>query len=268
MDDQRCPLEEGQPGAAEATAAAALEERIGERPRRAPLGLEGSGAPGALAPKGGGHQLQSAPRHRELPAPASPGAASWGTCHLARPPERGVRLVSLGVGVGGQALLPSPPGGRAGGGGPGQLGALDGWGGRGGALPGLTAAPHSPALADRLAADRGPLRPHRQLPEPPAGRPEGQRGQPAGAARHPRQPGAPAWRRGPPGARRRVLQHAHQVPGRLQGRWAPGPQAHPRPLQWGLLASSWVGAEERLAGSAGVTERPRVVRPGAFLPGP
>lgn len=114
MDDQRCPLEEGQPRAAEATAAAALEERIGERPRRAPLGLEGSGAPGALAPKGGGHQLQSAPRHRELPAPASPGAASWGTCHLARPPERGVRLVSLGVGVGGQALLPSPPGGRAG----------------------------------------------------------------------------------------------------------------------------------------------------------
>lgn len=30
MDDQRCPLEEGQPAAAEATAAPTLEERIGE----------------------------------------------------------------------------------------------------------------------------------------------------------------------------------------------------------------------------------------------
>lgn len=30
MDDQRCPLEEGQAGAAEATAAPTLEERAGE----------------------------------------------------------------------------------------------------------------------------------------------------------------------------------------------------------------------------------------------
>lgn len=43
MDDQRCPLEDGQPGAAEATAAPSLEERIGEHPGGAPLGLEGAG---------------------------------------------------------------------------------------------------------------------------------------------------------------------------------------------------------------------------------
>lgn len=36
MDDQRCPLEEGQPGAAEAMAAPALEERMGEHRRPRP----------------------------------------------------------------------------------------------------------------------------------------------------------------------------------------------------------------------------------------
>ncbi|EQB77116.1 G-protein signaling modulator 1 isoform 3-like protein [Camelus ferus] len=42
MDDQRCPLEEGQPAAAEATAAPTLEERMGEHLRSAPLGLKGA----------------------------------------------------------------------------------------------------------------------------------------------------------------------------------------------------------------------------------
>lgn len=121
----------------------------------------------------------------------------------------------------------------------------------------------SPALHDGLAPDRGILRPHRQLPEPPAGRPAGQRGQPAGASDHPQQRRAPPrpWRA--PGARRRLLQHAHQVPGGLR----PGQAWLMAPLpstcvvgtcvswgvRWVLVPPSQVMFEGLLGDSASVT---------------
>ncbi|KAJ8797541.1 hypothetical protein J1605_017273 [Eschrichtius robustus] len=76
MDDQRCPLEEGQPAAAEATAAPTLEERIGE-----PAGAGAGPLPLLQCSEGGADQLRSAPCHREPHVPALPKAASRETCN-------------------------------------------------------------------------------------------------------------------------------------------------------------------------------------------
>uniref|UniRef100_A0A5F5PLG4 G protein signaling modulator 1 n=1 Tax=Equus caballus TaxID=9796 RepID=A0A5F5PLG4_HORSE len=209
MDDQRCPLEEGQPGAAEATAAPNLEERIGEcLPRECLEGCRGQGRspPPLHCPRkplllrGGADQLQSAPCHCELPSPAaSPRAASWEACnHPASRMYRVRRTGGLGVGVGSKAsschLLGAPGGGRGAAKSGWDLGSLEmplgalcprECGGLGcahssqspcrpsPAPPSLRPDPQwpcrSPALADSLPPDRRVLRPHRQLAEPPAG---------------------------------------------------------------------------------------------------
>lgn len=88
MDDQRCPLEEGQPAAAaEATASPSLEERIGEQPL-----LQGSRA-GRTSCEGPVTVSSASPPRPKLP----PGR------RVITPPSRtqGVR-----AGVGGRALPP------------------------------------------------------------------------------------------------------------------------------------------------------------------
>lgn len=267
MDDQRCPLEEGQPGAAEATAAPALEERVGESPGAPDLDLEGCGAGSTPPihcstlelPKGGTHPPQSAPCHRGLPPPPRPQLHPGEPAALRLPAgTQGVRGITA-WGCGGR-------GGRGGRGGARSTTSREPPGGGGGASEGpcvdpagppprerrrLTRCPHSPALADSLPPDGRALRPHRQLPEPTAGRPAGQRGQPPRAAHHPQQPGAPARRRGPPGAGGRVLQHAHQVPGGPAARRRGGPG--PLRLAWQVPCGD---REDRPARPVSLTKGP------------
>ena len=91
MDDQRCPLEDGQPAAAEATATPTLEGRVGES---APTPLQ--------APRAGQASC------KVPPVTGSPGLQSSETCH---PPVPQDTLVVRRAGVGGRGLWPPPTGG-------------------------------------------------------------------------------------------------------------------------------------------------------------
>lgn len=92
MDDQRCPLEDGQPAAAEATATPTLEGRVGES---APTPLQ--------APRAGQASC------KVPPVTGSPGLQSSETCRTPVPQDM---LVVQRAGMGGRGLRgPRPLGG-------------------------------------------------------------------------------------------------------------------------------------------------------------
>lgn len=168
---------------------------------------------GALAPEGWGTPAAKVPLVTGSLVPRLAQSCILGS--MSSSPPSGTHHVrthrGLRASVGSQASLLSPrsPRGWVWGLWQGQRGAAGVWGLTWPAGPPPWPCPHSPALVDGLPADRGAPGPHRQLAEPPAGRPAGQRGQPAWAAGHAQQPGPSARGRGPTGARGRVLQHAH-----------------------------------------------------------